>query len=178
VLDAGPIDSSKIVGFNAEVPAFAIELTEPEAPTDPRSAAWSLSYAAAVALAGELPAGRLRWPPTPMAAALQDRVVIEPRSTMPPDLAVRGQLRLADGSTVDVARQVPYGHPDEPWTDAELVDKAVRLGVVAPDDGAALLDALTSATSTAITGELLDVLRSPTAAAQPTGRSSCGIPDR
>ena len=168
ILDAGPFDPSAVVGLEAEVPAFVVALTEPGPPIDVHTAAWSLPHSAAVAMAGELPAGRLQWPPTPVSASLRERVMIEPRDATPPDLAVRGQLRLADGSAVEVARTVPYGHPDDPWTDADLISKAARLGVASSDDGAALLDQLTEATSTVITGRLLDVLSAPTAA-QPTG---------
>lgn len=145
ILDIGPVPIADVHRVDVEVPDYVAAFTEPAVPTDAQAAAWSLSHATALAVAGQLPAGRLRWPPDPAVIALRDRVNVRTRDASPPDLEVRGVVHLSQGPERQFARGVPHGHPADPLTDHELAGKATRFGVA----------------ETAPAGELLSYLQAP-----------------
>lgn len=161
ILDLGELPVDATTAIEAQVPAFMVAFTEPDRPVDQHTASWSLAHAAALAVAGRLPAGALAWPGDPMVAAIRERVVIDTREATPPDLAVAGTVRITDGDDHPFAREVPYGHADAPFTDDELVAKAVRFGVATETDAAALLDQLRTMTTTTLTSAGLAVLHRP-----------------
>ncbi len=142
LLDLGPVDTSRIAAVDAEVPSYVLDLTFPDEPQTADQAAWSLRYVAAAALVGELPARRLRWPPDPATKKMRKKVYLTTRRAAPPDLAVSGQIRFADGASQEFGRRVPHGHPDQPFSDSELLQKAHRLGVLTPAEGKLALEKL------------------------------------
>lgn len=142
LLDLGPVDVSQIDAVEASIPSWELDLTVTTVPETRDEAAWSLRHAAAAALVGDLPSRRLRWPTDPETERLSHRVLVEPRQAAPPDLAVTGQVTLSGGRQRKFVRDVPYGHPDQPFSDEELVMKAERLGVMKAAGGLAVLTGL------------------------------------
>lgn len=145
ILDVPAFDHADVRTVFLEVPNFVIDLTEPSTPGSALQAAWSVRYAAALALAGLLPAHRVVWPPCAEVIRLFDLVELLPRPTQPPDLAVRGHIVFETGPDLLISRVVPRGHPDDPLEDDELIGKAEARTALNAAQAKTLLDAVRTA---------------------------------
>lgn len=148
ILDLPALDVDDVVAVQIEVPEFVLSVTHPGSPNSAAQAAWSVVHAAALALAGRLPAVRIEWPPSDETTHFADLVEVVTRPGRPPDLSVRGVIRRSTGPDLTFARRVPRGHPEDSFADADLVDKAVTRTALGQQDAMRLLESVRASTST------------------------------
>lgn len=112
--------------LEVEVPTFVGSMGVVGPVVEARQARWHLPTIAALAWSSSGVITRVPWPLPTAVAHLRDRVVITERRAKPPDLRVTVHATLSDGRDHVSARDVPYGHPGDPWSDRDLIVKAAR----------------------------------------------------
>jgi 2-methylcitrate dehydratase PrpD len=143
------VDPERIRSVVVTVPDVVTEFTETEPDIDPVDPAWHLPHIVALCLVGVLPAPALPAQRIPAAERLRGRVTVTGHAVPRDSLRAEVRVTLSDGQTLLGRVDVPHGHPDDPLSDGELIQKAVSLGVCTTDEGEGLLDDLrTARTST------------------------------
>lgn len=158
--------------IEVEVPSFVALIGHPGPPRNAHEAAWHLPTIAASAMSDRTPVS-ITWPLQLAASRLAGRVVIVERQTHPPDLRVTARVVLRGGDEVSDTRDVPYGHPLDPWPDRELIAKAACGRRELENDLTPAFDRLISIEVPVSLGDLRTVLA---IAACPVDRGNVRIP--